>query len=411
MGAHAAHRGDSHNFGRRVVVRGAWVHKPRTLLWEWLLLSGESPLRTLLRRAAEDGGLGASAFDFLPDLAFRRPRARKGGDVERLELAPLRRLSAEETRELARIVGRSLALWSWLGVEDLHWENLALGRATGGRIVLAPIDVELILADLASPAQTRLLPEPDAEYGALYQHACGVRRALPWLGKPLSAELLVTMVAAYARTLAFLEARRRDVAATLARVPGLHDAPIRVTLRSTGDYLRARTEELWPPLLCAEREQLERGDVPYFFRLQGRRGIHWYADRSLRTFRTLPVSGDVPRLGPLLSLAKGLSSPSRRALREEGLFIVLGAFDHPTLTGVHRADGLEVAFRRRSLVVKGPGGEELETRRDLSDFVSPVYLPCRCGEVRTPLVPRRTRCERVRGPEGRGNGRRRAGVL
>ena len=49
--------GDSHNFGRRVTVGEARVHKPRTVLWEWLLLSSQSPLRRLLHEATAGGGL------------------------------------------------------------------------------------------------------------------------------------------------------------------------------------------------------------------------------------------------------------------------------------------------------------------------------------------------------------------
>src|SRR6187455_1144381 len=90
--------GDSHNFGRRVTLRGQRVVKPRSLLWEWLVLARESPLRRLLDEA--------------------------GGEVEQLRLAPLPRLSTARRRELAGIVGRALALFSWLGVADLHWENL-----------------------------------------------------------------------------------------------------------------------------------------------------------------------------------------------------------------------------------------------------------------------------------------------
>src|SRR6187455_759591 len=111
--------GDAHNFGRHVEKRGSRIIKPRTLLWEWLVLSAKSPLRRALAAAAEGGGLGSNAFDFLPDLAFQSPRARQGGAVQQLRLRPLPRLSASKRRELARIVGRSLALWSFLGVADL----------------------------------------------------------------------------------------------------------------------------------------------------------------------------------------------------------------------------------------------------------------------------------------------------
>jgi hypothetical protein len=43
--------------------------------------------------------------------------------------------------------------------------------------------------------------------------------------------------------------------------------------------------------------------------------------------------------------------------------------------------------------VELPEGEELHSRRNLSAFVGSVYLPCRCGEVRSVFVPAVTTCE------------------
>ena len=384
--------GDSHNFGRRVSLRGGRVSKPRTLVWERLLLGKKSPLRRLLDEAATGDGLGREALAFLPALAFFPSRARAGGEVERVELAPLPSLSGDGRRELARIVGRSLALWSWLGVSDLHWENLVLGVDDRGRVVFGPLDIEMILADLSSPAETKLLPDADPEYAEICRHAAGVRRVLPYLGKPVEAADLLAMASAYHRTLAFLDRHARAIADVFARLPDLREAPIRVCLRGPGEYVRARSEPPWPPLLDAEAEQMARGDIPYFFRLYGRPGIHYYGDRALRRIERLPLHGDVPQREPLLPLARGLRSPSRRRLREEGLFTVLGAFDHPSLAGTHRDGQLEVTFRARRLDLKLPTGEDLSTGRDLSAFVGSVYLPCRCGEVRSVFVPPVTAC-------------------
>lgn len=383
--------GDSHNFGRRVSRKDGRIAKPRALLWEWLLLSAQSPLRCSLDEIAGREGMGAGAFGFLPSLDFQLSEGALGGEVEEIALSPLGAPSTDERRELAAIVGRSLALFSWLGVADLHWENLVLGRDDRGRVIFGPLDVEIILADMALPTETKLLPDADPEYADLCRHASGVRRALPYLGKPLDAADLIAMASAYAQTLASLERHAREIARIIEALPSLRETPIRVCLRSTGEYVSR--EPLWPPLLDAEREQLERGDIPYFFRLYGQNGIHYYADPSLERIATLPLEGDVPRLDPLLSLARGLRSPSRSTLREQGLFTVLGAFDHASLKGKHESAELEVSFRKRSLVVKLPSGEELEARRDLSAFVSSVYLPCQCGEVRTVFVPAITTCE------------------
>jgi hypothetical protein len=387
------HLGDSHNFGRRVSVRDGRICKPRTIVWERLMLGEDSPLQKHLAKAAESDGLGRDAFDFLPRLKFFPSKDAHGGEVERVDLAPLPELSRDGRRSLARIVGRSLALWSWLGVSDLHWENLALGVDGGDRVVFGPLDVEMILDDLGLPTETKLLPDADPEVAEICRHAAGVRRVLPYLGKPVDVADLLAMAAAYRSALDFLDGRAPEIAALFERLPGLRETPIRVTLRGTDEYVRARTEPVWPPLLDAEAEQLARGDIPYFFRLHGRPGIHFYANEALTQIDRLPLRGDVPQLGPLLSLSRGLRSPSRRKLREEGLFTLLGAFDHPSFKGRHAEGDLAVTFSARTLVVKLPDGEELRTRRDMSAFVGSVYLPCRCGEVLSVLVPPVTTCE------------------
>lgn len=395
MNSTPAPLGDSHNFGRRVSVRGGRISKPRTLLWEWLALSSQSPLRRLLGAAAKRAGLG-DAFGFLPSLAFSRNDVRSGGTVQRITLRPLGKLGAKDRAELAGIVGRSLALWSWLGVADLHWENLALGRDARGQIVFGPLDIELMLADLGLPTETKLLPDADPEYAVICQHACGVRRVLPYLGKPVAGRDLLAMAGSYRSTLALLDEHSAAIAEVFANLEGLRQAPLRVLLRGTDEYVRARSEPLWPPLLDAEAEQLARGDIPYFFRLYGRPGIHYFADPSLETVRRLPLTGDVPKLDPILQLARGLRSPSRQKLREDGLFTLVGAFDHPALSGEHESPELGLSLGKRSIILRLPSGEELESRRDLRSYVSSVYLPCRCGEVRSVLVPPRSACETER---------------
>ena len=387
--------GDSHNFGRRVSLLEGRVAKPRAILWEWLLLSGESPLRRLLDDASERDGLGTDAFTFLPVLKFFRSRsvAGHGGEVEHVALEPLGTLDAGGTRSLAKLVGRSLALFSWLGVSDLHWENLVLGRDARERMVFAPLDVEMILGDLSVPTETKLLPDADPEYEAICRHAAGVRRVLPYLGKPIGVPDLLAMAAAYHWTLTFLDRNALAIAQVFDRLPALRETPIRVCLRSTGEYVRARSEPVWPPLLDAEAEQLARGDIPYFFRLYGRPGIHYFADRTLRQLRRIPSTGDVPHLDKLLQLSRGLRSPSRKNLREEGLFTVLGAFDHPSFVGRHASDEIDVTFGARTLTITLATGEELRAKRNLSAFVNSVYLLCSCGEVRSVFVPAVTTCD------------------
>ena len=323
--------GDPHNFGRRVELRGGFVHKPRTVVWEWLMLSKGSPLRRFLGRD----------FEFLPTLSVDRRR----GVVERLQLQPLR----GRKDELATIVGKSLALWAWLGVADLHWENMALG-VQEDRVVFGPLDVEMMFGDMRLPTQTKLLPEADPEYGEELRRAAGVRRALPHLGSPIRGEHLVAIVTAYRATLEFLDRNAKTIAKLLAPL----DAPIRVLLRATSDYVKDPVP--WPPLLDCEIEQMARGDVPYFFRLRGKRGIRYFTDARLRTTGLVPADTE-----PLLP--RSLRSPSRRVLREQGTLAVIGAFDHPSLTGKHGP----ITLGKRIVF------EDLECPRDLRAIVGSVY--------------------------------------
>lgn len=386
-----AHLGDAHNFGRRVRFSGARVAKPRTLLWEWLFLSSSSPLRAALGDAAARAGLGADAFAFLPDLAFSSHDDVAGGEVDWLTLEPL--AFDTDKSKLAIVVGRALALFSWMGVSDLHWENLALGQTSDGRVVFTPLDVELVLSDMAMPTETKLLPDADPEIASICAHAAGVRRVLPFLGKPVPAGLVVTIAAAYVRTLELLDTNAPAIASAFGSLPRLIETPIRVLLRGTDEYVAARAgRPVDPPLLAAERTQLDRGDIPYFFRCYGQPGIRWFSTEDLSGVETIPARGDVPRLDALLRIDRDLRSPRRKKLREEGLFAVLGAFDSRENKGRHEADGLAVTFRGRTLVVER-AGDELETRRDLSAFVGSVHLPCRCGEVESVFVPAVTVCE------------------
>ena len=315
MTSSRAHLGDSHNFGRRVSLRGGRVAKPRTLLWEWLVLAADSPLRRLLDEAAERDGLGRDAFGFLPDLEFFPSRSaglRRGGADRARAVA--RAFEADGRRALAAIVGRSLALWSWLGVTDLHWENLVLGVDGRGRVVFTPLDVEMILADLSLPTETKLLPDADPEYAEICRHACGVRRVLPYLGKPVEAADLLAMAGAYRGTLAFLDRQASAIADVFAGLPGLRETPIRVCLRGTGDYVHAGSEPLWPPLLDAEAEQLARGDIPYFFRLYGQPGIHYYGRPGAHaSSKTTPARGRRP---PARSDPPAVARPSLAVAEE-----------------------------------------------------------------------------------------------
>ena len=106
-----------------------------------------------------------------------------------------------------------------------------LGLDARKRIVFGPLDIEMILADLSLPTETKLLPDADPEYAALCRHACGVRRVLPHVGKPIHADDLLAMAGAYRTTLDFLDRHARAIAHVLTNSTPLRETPIRVCLR------------------------------------------------------------------------------------------------------------------------------------------------------------------------------------
>ena len=303
-------------------------------------------------------GSGAMRSAFSPP---RRSSPRERGTAVRWSGSSSRRCRrsrATRRRALARIVGRSLALFSWLGVSDLHWENLVLGVDARGHVVFAPLDVEMILADLSLPTETKLLPDADPEYAEICRHASGVRRVLPYLGKPVDAADLLAMAGAYRSTLAFLDrSRARDRRRVRAPARPARDAHSRVPPRDrTSTCARARSRR---GRRCSTRS---RSSSPAATSrtssgLYGRPGIHYYGDRDARRGSSdCRCEGDVPQLEPLLSLSRGLRSPSRKKLREEGLFTLLGAFDHASFVGRHASDELEATFGARTLVREAAHG-------------------------------------------------------
>ena len=62
-----------------------------------------------------------------------------------------------------------------------------------------------------------------------------------------------------------------------------------------------------------------------------------------------------------------MRSPSRRVLREQGTLAVVGAFDHPSLTGKHGP----LTLGKR--IVFEDGGDVMECPRNLRAIVGSVY--------------------------------------
>jgi hypothetical protein len=284
--------GDSHNFGKHVLLDEASgvVVKPRPLLWEWLLLSAASPLRHLVAQLADDAD-AVDPFAAFPDLAFSFD-ADFGGPGRVQFHAPSPLPPPPLTPRDAQTLGAAVAGLAWLGVHDLHHRNVRVGHDRDGRLCLAPLDVEAVLASLSLPTQTLLVPLSPA--------AARTSGLAPVLAASLDLTLVAAASAAYLETLALFSRHEQALTAAICTVPRARDCHVRVIVRDTAHYVAMLREPHTRPadLTDAEAVQLDRGDVPYFFRT--------IDDAAIRYVTTVDGATTTAALPPTLLRDRGL---------------------------------------------------------------------------------------------------------
>lgn len=260
--------GDPHNFGRRVSqISSRILLKPRNLFWEWQFLSSASALRQIIQKVETEESNGTHIFTTFPSLSFQLKDALgiEGGEVEMLVLDSLTSGVSLQTTDLEN-VGRSLALISWFGITDLHSQNMMMGYQKG-RLIFCPVDIECVLEDYYLLSQAHLLPSENVT-----NDEAGMRGFWKRLSECNGVEYgAAALCHGYVSTLEFLLRYESRIFSDLASHFDLSIIPSRVIVRPTrlySDYLKegAKSKMAWMP---SEKIQLERGDIPYFFRKLG----------------------------------------------------------------------------------------------------------------------------------------------
>ncbi len=246
--------GDTHNFGFRVSKEcNKWMHKPRPLTWEHMFLDPRSRLRSTLD--------SLEMFGFLPELHI---------DLEygffkngRAECLSLNNSSSMESDPLliGKSIGSLLALCIWFGIGDLHDENLIYG-SIDGKPILAPIDIECIFEKIPFPSLAYLLPTRGNRFSST---------GLSFVDSIEHRESLMAPICnSYIKSLLALENVSSDIKAAVNWYAAKGKLTSRYLLRSTSTYQKILTGShnfnLEFPLIDSEKEQLQRGDIPYFFR-------------------------------------------------------------------------------------------------------------------------------------------------
>lgn len=303
-------------------VAGGFFHKPRTVLWEHALLGEDSAFRRLLDIWFRTD-LDASPFDVMPALTFVLDTNGHGAVAA---FVPRETKIAEVAPVEAHRVGMMVALLSWLGVDDLHCENVIVGRCEGGNLAVCPIDVESLLQAIRLPSQTLLIPSTH-----IHRESCGIAA----LVSPLAADpdAVAALCSGYVESLEWLQRNAAHVGEAMVAITAIADAPIRLILRPTSAYVRYHETgflpEGAPPLATSELAQLERGDVPYFFRLPNEEIIRYYHAPGESVEAALPADLSRPAVTRSLTLAE-LSSPRDPSLKLGGVLQLVRTLLPPT---------------------------------------------------------------------------------
>lgn len=251
--------GDAHNFGRRVSILGGTnpprIKKPRTVFWENLFLNSESKFRRSLRSLSTK----KCDFDYFLGHIGIVEFSDWHGEVDCIERFDS---SIPDLYQLGGISALSL-IFGWT---DLHRENLVVSRARA-----QIVDLESVFWNTQLLSETLLIPgaHNSADKSVFYGH----------FPARLSPEQLIEYLAGYLSGFEAIKLNRSVILDSLNESlnPHTQSAPVRIILRHTREYSNYLQNRALPLLtwLPEEIEQLERGDVPYFWGYLGM-GDVWY---------------------------------------------------------------------------------------------------------------------------------------
>ncbi|MGK5083410.1 hypothetical protein WDW37_08885 [Bdellovibrionota bacterium FG-1] len=256
-----AHWADLHNFGQQVKrfarASGTFYQKPRTLFWEWLFFGTTSPLHAYLDRLDVPnltGWYGLEIESMGPDFC---------GEAREVIDDPA---GVADNEAALENFGALLGYCYAFGIRDLHRFNLV--RGPNG---LQVIDAEVVFTRLLLPKETLLLPFKDTPFSE-----CGLSLLLDSEDQ-LTTSRVQAILRGYCESLTLLGTHAPELLEIIEReLSQAPEIPVRHILRDTRRYFeweKRKTEEEYLP---EELAQLERGDIPYFFKFLGRPELWFY---------------------------------------------------------------------------------------------------------------------------------------
>ena len=250
---------DLHNFGQKVTqeerASEIYFRKPRPVFWESFFFGKNSPLKNCFQNLSLSEvifNLEVEVFDDHGGLS------KIVSEVTESEISPSHAYSFGV-----------LTAYSYIfGIRDLHKGNVMRTKTH-----LQVIDAEAVLSKILLPNETLLLPFKETTF-----NICAAKKSFN-NPQSIDVENITGILLGYFDLFSLvIDSREKLLSIFDEQKEKMLKIPVRHIMRDTANYRKWREQQISPtvPLCQNELSQLERGDVPYFFKFIGDPTLYAY---------------------------------------------------------------------------------------------------------------------------------------
>jgi hypothetical protein len=249
---------DLHNFGQHVtqIERASEIYfqKPRPIYWEWFFFGNNSPIKNIFEPKIAEVLFNLDVHFDNGDCGFSKQVIESSEDHDK--------------DAHAYNLGILIAYSYIFGIRDLHEGNLIKKSA-----YLQVIDAEVVFSKILLPNETLLLP-----FKITTAEDCGAKKSFDNINEIDLQSMKLILTGYFDLFLNILEKRDQLLAVINQHREKMLTIPVRHIMRDTIQYRKWLEEKLIPaiPFCRDELKQLERGDIPYYFKLIGQPELYSY---------------------------------------------------------------------------------------------------------------------------------------
>lgn len=249
---------DLHNFGQHVtqIERASVIYfqKPRPIYWEWFFFGKNSPLVKTFES-------NVTQVLFNLDVHFEKDHCGFSKQV----------IDSDESNDQkahAYNLGVLIAYCYLFGIRDLHKGNVIRRKDH-----LQVIDAEVVLSKILLPNETLILP-----FKITTADDCAAKKSFNNINLIEHESLRLILSGYFDLFTAVLEKRDNIIAILSEHREKMFMVPVRHIMRDTIQYRQWLENRTVPPIAFCTDEliQLERGDIPYYFKFIGDPKLYAY---------------------------------------------------------------------------------------------------------------------------------------